>query len=68
MERFRLLSLICHRYRLLVAAGVLTLLCLYGLCPIRLQAQQDPSQYLMHLQADDSQWVMPAKNYASTRY
>ena len=34
----------------------------------RLQAQQSPSQDPTQLQADDGQSVMPAKNYASTRY
>jgi lanthanide-dependent methanol dehydrogenase len=29
---------------------------------------QPAGDELMRLQADDAQWVMPAKNYASTRY
>jgi alcohol dehydrogenase (cytochrome c) len=35
------------------------------------QAAQPPArtqQDLSHLQADDNQWAMSAKNYASTRY
>ncbi|HKR62769.1 MAG TPA: methanol/ethanol family PQQ-dependent dehydrogenase [Thermoanaerobaculia bacterium] len=31
-------------------------------------AKQAPSNDLLKLQDDDAQWVMPAKNYASTRY
>jgi alcohol dehydrogenase (cytochrome c) len=34
-----------------------------------LQAQQtNVDQDLLQLQSDDNQWIMPAKNYASTRY
>jgi alcohol dehydrogenase (cytochrome c) len=33
------------------------------------QAQQPTvSPDLLRLQSDDNQWIMPAKNYASTRY
>jgi lanthanide-dependent methanol dehydrogenase len=68
MQRLRLLSRVCPRRRLLVATGMVTLLLLYGVCPHRLQAQPSPSQDLTQLQGDDSQWIRPAKNYASTRY
>jgi PQQ-dependent dehydrogenase (methanol/ethanol family) len=68
MERLRLLPLFCYRHRLIFATGTVILLLLYGASPRRLQAQQSPSQDLTQLQIDDAQWIMPAKNSASTRY
>jgi glucose dehydrogenase len=68
MERLRLFPLFCYRHRLIFATGTVILLLLYGASPRRLQAQQSPSQDLTQLQIDDAQWIMPAKNSASTRY
>jgi PQQ-dependent dehydrogenase (methanol/ethanol family) len=59
MERLRLFSPLCRRRDLLLATtGWIFLLCLAGSSRV-IAAQQ------AH---EDGQWVMPAKDYASTRY
>ena len=49
---------------LLAAGCLLFILGAYAGSPQAQQPRSDPLQ----LQSDDNQWVMPAKNYASTRY
>jgi len=68
MERLRWLSCTSHRRCCPVATGAILLLLLCAICPARLQAQQGSAEDLTQLQTDDNQWIMPAKNYASTRY
>jgi glucose dehydrogenase len=69
MERLGLFQLPRPGRGHLSATGAITLLLLYGLLLRALYAQpQSPEPDLTQLQADDNQWVMPAKNYASTRY
>jgi PQQ-dependent dehydrogenase (methanol/ethanol family) len=67
MRLHRLLWLARHRPALLATTA--SLLLLLGAQADRPQAQQpDMGQDLLQLQSDDNQWIMPAKNYASTRY
>jgi lanthanide-dependent methanol dehydrogenase len=67
MELLGLLRLSDYRRGIRAAtAGLLLLVCAYGSAP---QAQQtNAGQDPLQLQSDDNQWIMPAKNYASTRY
>jgi lanthanide-dependent methanol dehydrogenase len=66
MALLRLLWLLCCRRALLVTGGLLLLLSAQANTP---HAQQpNVEQDLLQLQSDDNQWIMPAKNYASTRY
>ena len=51
-----------------LAASALLLALLSAVACSRGQARTDPGKPASALQNDDAQWVMPAKNYASTRF
>jgi glucose dehydrogenase len=69
MAQFSLFALLWHKRSFLLASSAVIFVLLYGTDPRRLYAQEhSPGQDLTQLQVDDGQWIMPAKNYASTRY